>query len=96
MVGVQGAAFATMTAYVVCFFIRLKDTRSLVGYKVEWEKLIINSVIILFMAVIILTDAAFMKVWLFIGFLAACAVNAPLLIQTAKNLMHRDGDTADA
>lgn len=96
MVGVQGAAFATMTAYVVCFFIRLKDTRSLVGYKVEWEKLIINSVIILFMAVIILTDAAFMKVWLFIGFLAACAVNAPLLIQTAKKLMHRDGDTADA
>jgi O-antigen/teichoic acid export membrane protein len=96
MVGVQGAAFATMTAYVVCFFIRLKDTRSLVGYKVEWDKLIINSVIILFMAVIILADAAFMKVWLFIGFLAACAVNAPLLIQTAKKLMHRDGDTADA
>ena len=96
IVGVQGAAFATMAAYLICFVIRLKDTRNLVGYKVEVEKLLINSGIILFMAIAILADFAFMKVWLFIGFVATCAVNAPSIIQTAKKLLHRDGGTAEA
>ena len=41
-----------MAAYLICFFIRLKDTRNLVGYKVEVEKLLINSGIILFMAIV--------------------------------------------
>lgn len=88
-IGVQGAAFATMAAYLVCFVIRLYDTQKIAGYRVDFNNLIINLCIILFMGVVILSDAPFMIFWLVAGFVATLAVNIRSLQQTAVKLLRR-------
>ncbi len=89
VVKVQGAAFATMAAYFVCFVIRLKDTREIAQYTVNSSKLIANVFLLMLMTILILTDAAFMHLWLCILFLVVCLINSASLIQTGKMLVKR-------
>lgn len=89
IVGVQGAAFATMTAYLCCFVTRLFDTQKIAGYKVDFNNLIINLCILVFMAVVILADAPFMTAWLVAGFIATLAVNLKSILETAFKLLRR-------
>lgn len=88
-VEVQGAAFATMAAYLSCFVIRLFDTQKIAGYKIDFNNLIINLCILVLMAVVILADAPFMTLWLVAGFVATLAVNLKSLLQTASRLLRR-------
>lgn len=88
-VGVQGAAFATMAAYFVCFAVRLTDTQNIAGYIIDWKKLGINVCLLMIMAIIILAGAPLMYLWLFAGFAAVCAVNFRSIVQTAFKLLKR-------
>lgn len=89
IVKVQGAAFATMAAYLVCFAIRLVDTQRLAKYSVEWNKLGINMCLLMLMAIVILADAKFMYVWLTAAFIGVVAVNIRSVINTARKLVGR-------
>lgn len=87
--GAQGAAFATMTAYAVCFAVRLKDTQNIAGYSVSIKKLVVNICVLMLMAVVILADAPFMYIWLSAGFVVMLVVNMGSLYQTAVKLLGR-------
>ena len=78
-----------MAAYLCCFVTRLFDTQKIAGYKVDFNNLIINLCILVFMAVVILADAPFMTAWLVAGFIATLAVNLKSILETAFKLLRR-------
>lgn len=88
-VKVQGAAFATMAAYFICFIIRLSDTQQIAKYTVGWRKLGLNICVLMLMAVFILANVPFMKLWLIVAFIGVCVINAPAMILTARKLLKR-------
>ena len=73
--GAQGAAFATMMAYFVCFIVRLVDTQRIAKYSISWRKIGTNLVVMLIMAIVILADFPLMSLWLFIGFAFITLIN---------------------
>lgn len=51
-IGVYGAAIATAMSYFACFTVRIVDSRRIIPFKVNFLRLIINSVMILAMCVL--------------------------------------------
>ncbi len=88
-VGVQGAAFATMAAYFVCFVIRLLDTQNIARYKIDWPKLGINVCVLMLMAIVILSGAPLMMLWLAAGFIGVLVLNIKPLVSTALRLLKK-------
>ncbi|MBE6852208.1 MAG: hypothetical protein E7505_01850 [Ruminococcus sp.] len=89
IVGVQGAAFATMFAYFVCFIIRVVDTQRIAKFSVSWRKMGVNLCVIMFSAIMILADVPLMHFWLFLSFAVMALVNHAPIQQTAKKLLSR-------
>lgn len=85
--GVQGAAFSTMFAYSICFVIRVFDTQRLSGYDVNYNVLIANTVIILFMSLIIILKAPLMYIWLVVAFIVITIINGTLIWDTIKKFI---------
>ena len=52
LVGLWGAMIGTVTAYIVLTFVRLIDVKRYVNIGIEWEKLIINSILIMIQAIV--------------------------------------------
>ncbi len=87
--GAQGAAFATMMAYFVCFIVRLVDTQRIARYSLSWRKIGTNLVVMLIMAIIILADLPLMNLWLFIGFAFITLINIGPIQSTANRFLKK-------
>lgn len=87
--GVQGAAFATLIAYTLCFLARLYDTRKIINYDVNLKKMVLNSVILIAMCCLILTGIENVTVYLFAGCCIIAAVNLKPLVATVKKILKR-------
>ncbi len=85
----QGAAFATMIAYFVCFIIRIVETQQIARYSVSWRRIGTDMVILLFMAIVILAKLPVMYLWLFVGLIAMIAVNYGPLEITVRKVLKR-------
>ena len=85
----QGAAFATMIAYFVCFMIRIVETQQMARYSVSWRRLGTDLVILLFMAIVLIADFPVMYLWLFIGLTAMIAVNYGPFELTVRKVLKR-------
>lgn len=85
--GIQGAAFATLISYAVCYFIRLFDTRRYIHFHVDFGMVIINTLAITVMTVISLIEPKNMYIWLIIGCVLITAINFKAVIRTIVKVM---------
>jgi O-antigen/teichoic acid export membrane protein len=88
-VGPQGAAFATMSSYGLCFIVRVFDTRKMLAYKVDWIKLILNITTLFIMCIVIVNEKKFLTLYLIACFAIIGLLNLDELNSTIKKLFRR-------
>lgn len=87
--GVWGAAIATASSYFACFAVRLFDARKFIFFKVDYFRLLVNTVIILFMCVITAKQPSVYWVGLILGFAVCLVYNFDAIIKTLRKILSR-------
>lgn len=85
--GAYGAAIATMTAYFACFMVRVFDTRSYVKFDISWFRMIVNMVVVGYMAIVAITEPKAEYVQLIVLFVAVAVFNFDAVLSTLKNFI---------
>ena len=85
--GAYGAGLATMTAYFACFMVRVFDTRSYVKFDISWFKMIVNMIVVGYMAIVAITDPKAEYVQLIVLFIAVAVFNFDAVLSTLKNFI---------
>lgn len=84
VMGIQGAALATLMSYLLCYCIRMIDARYYVPFKVDFRRTIFNSLMLLTMCMIIVFKIRYCWVLEFVLFAAVAAVNAVSLLSKKR------------
>lgn len=87
--GAQGAAIATAASYTVCFIIRLFDTRRYIRFKVNYTKLSLNILLIIFGAIVSLYIQKFKLIVMAALFIAIFIINFSELWLTLNKLLRK-------
>lgn len=87
--GAYGAAIATMTAYFACFMVRVFDTRSYVKFPINWFKMIVNIIVVGYMAIVAVTEPKATYLQLIVLFIAVTVFNFDAVLSTLKNFFVR-------
>lgn len=85
--GAYGAAIATMTAYFACFMVRVFDTRSYVKFPINWFKMIVNMIVVGYMAIVAITEPKAEYVQLIVLFISAAVFNFDAVLSTLRNFI---------
>lgn len=87
--GVYGAAIATAAAYFSCFMVRIFDARSYVKFNVSWFKLIVNMIVVGYMAIVAISEPKMTYPQLIVLFIAVVVFNFDAVISTLKKILVR-------
>jgi O-antigen/teichoic acid export membrane protein len=87
--GIQGAAVATLLSYLICFWARIIDARYYVPFKFNAIKNLINTGVLMVMAVLIIGSPKLYLLWVFLLFAYIMFTNYQAIIDTAKKLLKR-------
>lgn len=90
--GAQGASVSTMLSYSACFIIRIIDTRKLVHFKVDFFKIIMNTIALMIMCIVIVGDFNFTPFFLVAGTMAIILLNMNELVATIRKIFHKQED----
>lgn len=85
--GAYGAGLATMTAYFACFMVRVFDTRSYVKFPISWFKMIVNIIVVGYMAIVAITEPKMTYLQLIVLFIAVAVFNFDAILSTLKNFI---------
>lgn len=85
--GAYGAAIATMTAYFACFMVRVFDTRSYVKFDISWFKMIVNIIVVGYMAIVAITEPKAEYFQLIVLFIAVAVFNFDAILSTLRNFI---------
>lgn len=85
--GAYGAGLATMTAYFACFMVRVFDTRSYVKFPISWFKMIVNIIVVGYMAIVAVTEPKATYLQLIVLFIAVAVFNFDAILSTLKNFI---------
>ncbi len=61
--GVQGAAIATVTSYLLCFIVRGINSQKYIPYKMYWGRVSANTIIIILQSLIMIFEVKFWILW---------------------------------
>jgi len=89
--GVYGAIAATFASYLVCYLIRVADTRRYIPFEIRHWRFAANLVLLFVMCRLIRTAPAFSVAGLILSLLLLVLLNVQPLMLTAKKLLHRRG-----
>ena len=87
--GIQGAAIATLISYLVCYILRIIDTRRIIYFKVNHIDFILNMFVLLVMSYAITAQPKLKIFYLLCGVIFATAYNFQPIIMTVKKLLKR-------
>lgn len=87
--GVYGAALATAASYFACFMVRIFDARSYVKFKVSWFKMIVNMVVVGYMAIVAILEPKMTYLQLIVLFIAVVVFNFDAVISTLVKIIDR-------
>ncbi|MBQ6252766.1 polysaccharide biosynthesis C-terminal domain-containing protein [Ruminococcus sp.] len=87
--GIQGAAVATLLSYLICFWARIIDARYYVPFKFNAIKNLINTGVLMVMAVLVIGSPKLYLLWVFLLFAYIMFTNYQAIIDTAKKLLKR-------
>lgn len=83
--GAYGAGLATMAAYFACFMVRAFDARSYVKFPISWFKMIVNIVVVGYMAIVAVTEPKATYLQLIVLFISVAVFNFDAVISTLRN-----------
>lgn len=87
--GVYGAAVATAASYFACFMVRIFDARSCVKFNVSWFKMIVNMVVVGYMAIVAILEPKMTYLQLIVLFIAVVVFNFDAVISTLVKIIDR-------
>lgn len=87
--GVWGAAIATASSYFACFAVRLFDARKYIFFKVDYFRIAVNTVIIIFMCLLVGKQPSVYVVGLILGFIVCFVYNLDAVLKTLQKLLTR-------
>lgn len=87
--GAYGAAIATASAYAACFVIRIFDVRNLIPFKVSHSRIIVNTIVICYMAFVAIKEPKLMWVQLIVLFIAVTVFNFEAVLSTLRKVLNR-------
>ncbi len=87
--GAYGAAIATAAAYAACFAIRIFDVRNLIPFKVSHFRIIVNTIVIGYMAFVAIKEPKLMWVQLIVLFIAVTVFNFESVLSTLRKVLNR-------
>lgn len=87
--GVYGAAVATAASYFACFMVRIFDARSYVKFNVSWFKMIVNMVVVGYMAIVAILEPKMTYLQLIVLFIAVVVFNFDAVISTLVKIIDR-------
>ncbi len=87
--GAYGAAIATAAAYASCFVIRIFDVRNLIPFKVSHFRMIVNVIVISYMAFVAAKEPKLMWVQLIVLFIAVTVFNFESVLSTLRKVLNR-------
>ena len=85
--GAQGAAFATFVSYFLVFLVRGVDCRRKFGIRLQPVWVAINSLVMIWQAVMMILSLSYSLVVEFILFGLMLALNAPKLLKSLRALL---------
>lgn len=91
LIGIMGAAIATLTSYIVVFIYRIIDTKKYLYMKVYWLKIIINLALLTIMAwsIMVLEFGVLQNVINVVIFLIIAALNFQSCIQAVRLVLNK-------
>lgn len=91
LIGIMGAAVATLTSYIVVFVYRIIDTKKYLYMKVYWLKIIINLALLTIMAwsIMVLEFGVLQNVINVVIFLIIAALNFQSCIQAVRLVLNK-------
>lgn len=87
--GVHGAAIATLVSYLLCYILRITDTRRYIYFKVNHLKTILNTAAISVMGCSIVFDLKGKWIFLVLGFIVVLLLNLREFMQTLRAFLRR-------
>lgn len=87
--GVWGAAIATAASYFACFMVRLFDAREIIFFKVDYFRMLVNTIIIVFMCALLGKSPDIAWLGLIICFVVVLFYNADALLKTVRKILRR-------
>ncbi len=87
--GAYGAAIATAAAYAACFAIRIIDVRIHIPFKVSHFRIIVNTIVISYMAFVAIKEPKLMWVQLIVLFIAVTIFNFEAVLSTLRKVLNR-------
>lgn len=80
LLGVQGAAIATVTSYLLVFVIRMLNVKKYISFKLYWMHIIVNTCIIFIQAVTMIMEVKGWIIWQAVCILLLFAVNFKFIV----------------
>ena len=87
--GVWGAAIATAAAYFACFAVRLFDARKFIFFKVDYFRFFVNTIIIVFMCILMGKQPTVYWLGLILGFAVSLIYNFDAVVKTLRKILTR-------
>lgn len=87
--GAYGAAIATAAAYASCFIVRIADVRRLIPFKTGNLRMLLNTLLVVSMAFISITEIKLAYLWLTLLFLIVTGLNFGAVLSTLKKILNR-------
>lgn len=89
VIGIHGAAIATLMSYYLCFWARIIDARYYVPFKFNAIRSFVNTGVLVVMSIIVIKSPALWGMWLFILFAAVTVYNFKPMMATVKKVLKR-------
>lgn len=87
--GIHGAAIATLASYLVCYILRIFDTRRLIYFKVNHMDFLLNMLMLLIMSYAIIASPKLKMFYLVCGLIFTTSYNFRPILLTVKKLLKR-------
>lgn len=89
VIGIQGAATATLLSYYLCFWARIIDARYYVPFKFSGARSLTNTGLLVLMSIIVIKAPPLWGVWLFLIFAAVTIMNFKPMMATVRKIVSR-------
>lgn len=89
VIGIHGAAIATLMSYYLCFWARIIDARYYVPFKFEALRSFVNTGLLIVMSIIVIKAPPVWGLWLVVIFAAVTVYNFKPMMATVKKVLNR-------
>ena len=89
VIGIHGAAIATLMSYYLCFWARIIDARYYIPFKFEASRSLLNTGLVVAMSIIVIKAPPMWWLWNVLIFAAVTDYNFKPMLDTVKKILKK-------